>query len=32
MEKMKIREKSRISRVVNSISLFLSLVDEFHGF
>lgn len=32
MEKMKIHEKSRISRVVNSISLFLSLVDEFHGF
>lgn len=32
MEKMKIREKSRISRVVNSISLFLSLVGEFHGF
>lgn len=32
MEKMKIREKSRISRVVNSLSLFLSLVDQFHGF
>lgn len=32
MEKMKIREKSRISRVVNSLSLFLSLVGEFHGF